>query len=245
MLPGLTPEEFKDTLFSVGSHRESRFLSPVEVAVNFDRALAAGASTSDLTREVHLSRTMVRRFLKLLQLHPDVQYLVDWGGSGDGMLSFSSANKILELSSGDQARLAAACIKHQLIKSETISVVQLRERSGRDLNDCVADVVSRRKRTVVREVVIGSITNELVREGLRRLRQSDRDQLLTDFIRERYSELRSFRVRLAPHRYTIVGGKDVGREVAPDTGLTSAVVGWLGGHLSGLGCGPAEEQSDA
>ena len=69
MLPGLSPDEMRSLLLSVGSHRDNRDVLPLKVAELFDKAIKHGAKKRDCAISVHFDGTsMVSRFLKLLDL---------------------------------------------------------------------------------------------------------------------------------------------------------------------------------
>ena len=76
---GLSADEYKQLLMSVGTHRGVRPITPVQVAALFKRAADAGSTPAASAEATHVSASMVSRFLKLLELSPDIQHLVDWG----------------------------------------------------------------------------------------------------------------------------------------------------------------------
>lgn len=66
MLLGLTPDELRSLLLSVGSHRKNRDASPLKVAEMFDRAVKHGATIRDCADFVHFDGTaMVSRFFEI------------------------------------------------------------------------------------------------------------------------------------------------------------------------------------
>src|SRR5215467_6501534 len=132
MLPGLTADEYKNLILSVGTHRGKRRISPMEAAVLFDKAERAGASLLDCAKAVQLEGpTWIGRFLNLLRLPEDVRHLVDWG-RGAGAVTFTSATEIARLHDLDDQRTAIeAAIAHNLSSAEVRQLVQLRKRSRR------------------------------------------------------------------------------------------------------------------
>src|SRR5207245_8667337 len=129
MLPGLTADEYKKLILSVGTHRGKRLISPVEAAVLFEKARAAGAPLADCAKAVQLEGpTWVGRFLNLLKLPEDVRHLVDWG-AGPGAVTFTSAADIARLDDSDDRRSAIqAALAHNLSTKEVRQLVQLRKR---------------------------------------------------------------------------------------------------------------------
>ncbi len=134
---GLSPEQTKRLLLSVGSHRGTRPFSPVEVAETLKISIDAGSKLSELASALHLDGTsMVTRFLRLLDLSPQVRDWVDWGESGS-TIGFTAASELSRLSdSGEQNQLGRAALENQLKSSEVREVVQIRRRSKRPLAAC-------------------------------------------------------------------------------------------------------------
>src|SRR4051812_38026336 len=106
MLPGLTAEEFRNAVFSVGDARSvDRPYSPVEVANVFAKALKEGSSRKDVAKAFQLDPAMVARFLRLNVLPPDIHHLVDWGKSKESAIGFSTASELCRAASADQNEL--------------------------------------------------------------------------------------------------------------------------------------------
>lgn len=213
MLPGLTADEHKSLILSVGTHRGKRRLSPVEAAVLFDKAQRAGASLADCAKAVQLEGpTWVGRFLNLLKLPGDVRHLVDWG-RGRGAITFTSAADIARLGSPDDTRTAIeAALTHSLSTKEVRQLVQLRKRSGRTITECTESVLKMRPQVEVRHLFIGSVAAGF-RDRLRGFCQYARDELLAD-VAKRVCGGVQLSGRLGPERFTLVGGRDFGSFVA-------------------------------
>lgn len=213
MLPGLTDDEYKKLILSVGTHRGKRLISPVEAAVLFDKAQLAGASLADCAKAVHLEGpTWIGRFLNLLRLPEDVRHLVDWG-RGPGAVTFTSATEIARLDNPDDQRDAIqAALAHNLSSAEVRQLVQLRKRSGRSIAECAEGVLKMRPQIDLRQVFIGSVAEGL-RDRLRGLGQYARDELFAGVVKKIFGGLR-LSGRLGPERFTLVGGKDFSSLVA-------------------------------
>jgi hypothetical protein len=210
MLAGLSSDEFKSLLLSVGTHRDRRSLSPVEAASLFKKALAAGASVVDCAEAVRLAGpTWIARFLKLLELPEDVRHLVGWGRKS-GSIAFTSASDIARLEdSADQRHAIEASIAHDLSSLEVRQLVQLRNRSHKSVQQCVSEVLKLRPHIEVKHIFVGSIISEKLRKLLRSFSQSRRDELLNHVCRERLASM-TLGARLGETRFTLVGGKDFG-----------------------------------
>lgn len=218
MLPGLTKDQFRDTLFSVGhAHLKRRPLSPVEVAVNFKTALDSGASKSEISTTVQLTdTTMVARFLRLLTLDPKIRHLVDWGTTNSSAIGFSTAVELSRIEVGEQSLLAPDVLRHRMTKKEMVSIVQLRGRSGQELDRCVQRVIGRRPVPRSLELVSGAITLTHLVQELSKLSQRQRDQILREAISDAYPEVKGYASRLGVESFTIVGGKEVKQFIGED-----------------------------
>ena len=204
MLHGLSPLELARVRMSVGygGHRKGRPLSPVEVAVSLRKARKCGASLTDCAEAVQLHDTSVSRFLRILNLPADLQHLIDWG-SGKNFIGFSTAVETTKLKDPtDQRAVAAAALENNLHSKEVRQVTQLRERSGRSIDECVQDVLDMRPKVVKRYVFIGSVAPENAND-LRQITQSIRDSVLAASLEK--VGLVSATGRLGIRFFTLVG----------------------------------------
>lgn len=209
-LEALSPDERKRLVLSVGTHRVDRHLSPVEVALLFEKAINGGNSLADIAAAVQLDGTSwVNRFLSLLKLSPEVRHLVDWGRSG-ATLAFTAAVELARLGgAGDQQIAAQATLEHRLSSSEVRQLVQARIRSGKPMAECVRAVLKMRPVVETRHVFIGAVLEEDLKTLLKHMAQKERDALLTQVISKTYP-LMKVSGRLGVDRFTLVGGPDLG-----------------------------------
>ncbi|MCY4419974.1 MAG: hypothetical protein OXC42_01775 [Gammaproteobacteria bacterium] len=221
-LLGLDSSEIDQTFLSVGSHRKQRPLTPVEVAWNIHKAEKAGASKTEIAKAFGFNdATMVSRFLQLLKLSEEIQYLVEWRESTSSSIGFSVAVELAKMPQSNHPKMISAIIENHLTKKEVVSMRQLRERSNRSLSDCIKDVVQRRVRTQVRHVVLGKLTEEelnrnSISKNLKRMRQSERDQLIKKIVKDLYPNLGEFSAKLGEKNFAVIGSKHVGAVVASD-----------------------------
>lgn len=203
-LPSLTANELRDLILSVGTHHRKRKLSPVEVASLFLLAIQNGATLEDCADTVHLNGTsMISRFLRLQQLSPAIQHLIDWGQSG-ATIGFSSAVELVKLNEDEQEILASKVLEKQLTKTEVQQIVQLRMRSKRGINNCVDEVMGMRPTTEIRHVFIGSILDSELIAYLKKCSQRQRDELLEESLKESCPELNLKSGRLGTTSFTLV-----------------------------------------
>ena len=219
MLIGLSALELGRLRMSVGygTHRKGRPLSPIEVGVLLRKACSEGMSMEECAKAIQLDGTgHIGRFLRILDLPDDIRHLVDWG-SGKSFIGFTSAVEMAGLKDGDHQRAVAdAILSDGLNSKEVRQVVQLRRRSGRDINACIEEVLGMRPTIERRYVFIGSVFPENV-GPLGRLTQAVRDAVLASGIEE--LGLRNTVGRLGPKFFTLVGDerfnasmKEIGKE---------------------------------
>lgn len=210
---GLSPEELAQLKMSVGygRHQRNRPFSPVECGRLYRRAEREGSSRVESARKTDLDVTGVGRFLRLLDLPPEVQHLVDWG-RGD-FVGFSSAAELVRLADSEDRRVVAeAVLSEHLTSKEVRQVVQLRERSGRAVPDCVQEVVGMRPVVEKRYVFMGAVVDEDVVAALGSLLQAERDAALAGAIRA--IGLRGASGRLGKRIFTLVGAEKFGESMA-------------------------------
>lgn len=210
MLPGLSPDESKKLLLSIGTHRGKRPLSPIEAASLFRKAIAAGSSLSDCANAVQLEGpTWIGRFIKLLDLPPEAFHLVDWGRKR-GSITFTAASEVARLPDlEDQQRAIEATLTHDLSSSEVRQLVQLRTRSRKAIDNCVAQVLKMRPQVEVRQMFVGAVTSSKLRDYLRTIPQHQRDDCLVRVCQEQLRHL-NISGHLGIERFTLLGGKDFG-----------------------------------
>ena len=137
--------------------------------------------------------------------------MVDWG-RGD-FVGFSSAAELVRLADSEDRRMVAeAVLSERLTSKEVRQVVQLRERSGRVVPDCVREVVGMRPVVEKRYVFMGAVVDEDVVAALGSLVQAERDALLARGIRA--IGLRGASVRLGTRIFTLVGAEEFGESMA-------------------------------
>ena len=166
------------------------------------KARMHGASLADCANAVQLHGTGVSRFLRILDLPSDLQHLIDWG-SGKDFVGFSSAVETTKLKdTEDQRAVADAILSRKLNSKEVRQVAQLRQRSGRPIEECVQEVLNMRPKVEKRYVFIGSVASENV-EALREVTQSVRDLMLAAGMES--IGLRGATGRLGARFFTLVG----------------------------------------
>jgi len=225
-LRGLTKQEFSQLLLSVGrTPKEQRPLSPVEVGQYCQKAETVGGHARDeITFELYMSdKGMVPKFIRLLELDPSVQHLVEWGHSNDGAIAFSAAALLVRFDKSVQKNIAKKIMEHRLTKTELTSIIQLVTRSQQSPAQCVARIVKRRPITVVRHVIIGSVVGKKLQTHLQSRTQKERDQLAQQVFAEHYPDLKHVTVKLGPKRFTVIGGSLVATAIANDKDFEATI----------------------
>lgn len=211
---GVSTDIQKKLLLSVGSHRAARPLTPVEVAEAVQASLDAGSTLQEIAEFLHLEGTSVlTKFVRLLRLSPDVRHLVDWGKS-ESTIGFTAASEVARLDKHDeQMQLCQAGLQHQLGSSEMKQILQLHQRSGRPIEDCVAEILQLRPRVQRIHVLIGAVTSPDVCQRLAAISQADRDTVMRSAVKRAFPKLGKFGCRLGTDRFTVTGDDGVSTEL--------------------------------
>jgi hypothetical protein len=218
VIRGLAPEQLKNLILSVGTHRDQRPLSPTEVGDAIARAYAAGTHSKELTADLQLhDSTMLTRFLQLRKLSPNIKHLVDWGPSSAG-IAFTTASELTRLPITDHETAARLILEMGITSSELRQVVQRQLRSHQSFEDSARDIVRLRQVTERRHVLIGSVAGTL-RRHLEGMSQAARNQLLETALRDVAPPEYQVTCRLGPDRFALLGGDALAtrlRSLEPD-----------------------------
>lgn len=151
-------------------------------------------------------------FLKLLDLVPDIQLLVDWGKSGT-TIGFTTASELARLGKDDQLTISSLLVKHQLTSGEIKKVVRIRLQTKDDIDQCVKKVLQLRPQVITREVFIGAIIFPDLKSNLSSMSQENRDKIFKKIMGKHLPTIQNCGQRLSPERFLLVGGKAVAQEL--------------------------------
>lgn len=205
---GLTREELKALLLSVGTHRKERNRSPAEVAQLLQKAIDGGETRKRCADFLQLGTTQVSQFLRLLQLAPEIQHLADWGGTADSAISFSSLAQLAPLKPADQVRAAKAILEHRLTWKEVVQLTQIADRSRKSIEECIHAVVKLRPEVETKHLFIGSVNSEYLKTSLAVLAQHKRDELMQRVLRRLLGATADASGRLGAKNFTIVSDRN-------------------------------------
>ena len=206
-------EDFQDLVMSVGTHQRDRRRSPLEVAQLLARAVNAGVSRRDCAEALGIGGTQVSTFLKLLDLAPEIQHLADWRGSKHATIPFSSLAELSRLSPRDQIHVAESILRLGLKWKEIVQVVQISNRSEKEIVECIADVVKLRPTVVTRHLFVAAITSEPLSQYLRALSQRSRDDLIERAVTRLTGPGYQTKSRLSSAEFTVLSDHDLTRLV--------------------------------
>ncbi len=214
---GIQPEEFKKLLLSVGSHRDKRPFTPLEVARCFRKAINAGSSLKDCANAVHFDGTsMISRFLRLLDLDPQIHHYIDWGRSGT-TIAFTAASELVRLQRNEQSAACLAVLKNNLSTSEVKQLVQLSLRSKKTIELCISEVLRLRPQVTRTHLIIGSVKSKALRERIELFTQAQRDELLCSVLSNLFPSISGYSSRLGSHSFTISGDDDIAATLSKET----------------------------
>ena len=206
MLAGLTPIELGRLRMSVGygGHKKGRLLSPIEVGLYFRRAYEAGEDSHACASASGLDKSGVIKFLKIAELPRDLQHMVDWGAPRDA-IGFTAALELTRLeNASDQSVVAEAILSNKFTSKEIRQIAQLRNRSGRLVEECIDEVLGMRPSIERCFVFIGIIDDKETEKHLSRLTQTKRNVIIENSIRK--LNLSEVNGRLGTRLFTLVGG---------------------------------------
>ncbi|MDE0300036.1 MAG: hypothetical protein OXN17_15485 [Candidatus Poribacteria bacterium] len=233
-MKGLSSNEIRLLILSVGTHKSTRPLSPIEVGKYVQRAINAGETRATVAETLLLDdATVIGRFVRLLSLPPQVQQLIGWG-SDPATVSFTSASDIARLKSETaQIALAKAALESRLNKSEIIEIVQISERSQRPIESCIEEVLNQRPIVERRHVIIGELQSDSLNETLLHMSQSQRNDLLLSAL-VRYGLNTSLHGAKLGDGYFLLVGDDVFQSVITSLpgGFEESITKYLTRELS-------------
>jgi hypothetical protein len=219
MLPGLSEEQERDLVLSVGTGLRQRRLKPVVVADYIRKTVEAGASLEDVAKRVGLkSTTMLGRFLRLGNLNGTVRAMVDWGSSGT-TIAFTTASELARLNESDQEFVAVQTLERALSNDEVEQIVQYAKRSDKTIEECVDAIVKIRPTHSHRYVFVGTLQAAQLGTLLGKMDDRERSKVLREILEAVFPDLRgTAHYRLTPDRFiinstvnvaSIVGSTDV------------------------------------
>ena len=186
-----------------GTNKKGRPLSPIEVAEQIRNAQQGGAELDTVAKEIRIDKTGLRRFLILLDLPDEIRHLVGWGGS-ESTIGFSAATEIARMSGAENKKtIAESALSNKLKGKEIRQVVQLFNRSGRTVEECLTEVLNMRPIIEKRYVFLGTINDESICTALSEMSQTQRDKILDSSIQR--IGLREASGKLGEKFFTLVG----------------------------------------
>ena len=210
-MKGLTAREIQDITLSVGTHRVSRRLSPLEVARLIEKSLDAGTSRKECASALGIGPTQLSTFLKLLGLRTEIQHLADWRGTKSASIPFSTLAELARLCDSDQLNAAEGVLRHGLKWKEVIQLTQISDRSDLSIEECIASILKLRPQIDTRHLFVGAITTDCLRSRLELIPQVDRDALIERTIRRLTGSGYDARGRLSDREFTILSDHDLPR----------------------------------
>lgn len=159
MFNSLSPDEQRDLILSIGTHKKNRRLLPIQVAKLLERLhQTQEISLKQIAQELELrDPSILRRFLALLSLPPEIQPLVNWGNS-PGYLSFSVASEISRAKDLDMIKsLAKDALENQRNKEEVRAILQCHLRGGESLSNCIKKIEATRPKVIHHYVFLGQL----------------------------------------------------------------------------------------
>lgn len=212
-MKGLSAEEKRDLIISVGTHRGQRKLQPVLVASLIQKSLNAGTTLDEVSKEITLSKRVIQKFLSLLYLPSDVLSLVGWG-SDQTTISFTAAAEIARLGTEHEKQvLAKAALEHQVTVPEMKQVIQIRQRSEKSIEQSIDAVIKQRPIVERRYLIIGKLLSDRLLMSLENMSQQDQNVLLDRALILHGPGKPTYGAKLAVKFFYIVGDEDYHKNI--------------------------------
>ncbi|MBA7499600.1 hypothetical protein ES704_02345 [subsurface metagenome] len=210
---GISAEELRDLILSVGTHKQERPLSPIEVAMLLETAIESGTTIEQISDEILLDSTMINRFLRLLNLALEIQHVVGWRGKS--RVSFSTASEIARLETPEeQELLGKATLENRLSKREVIQIIEVRNKFNKPIGECVEEILKMRPRVIRRYLFIGAIKSLELQNKLSKMSQKERDILFDNVVALNLPDLPSWDGLLGTTRFTLIGNEDLNQALS-------------------------------
>lgn len=207
-MEGLTENEQKELMLSVGTHRDTRRLSPTEVALLLRKAIDSGSTRRQCAETLGIGTTQISTFLRLLELTADIQHLAEWGKLDSASIPFSSLSEIARLAKNDHVAAAEAILRYDLKWKEIIQLTQIALRSSAGIEESIRRVLQLRPEIETRHLIIGAITSGALQLELANTSQSDRNSELRSVLRENLGLDKDIGVKLGHTRFTVIGSSN-------------------------------------
>jgi len=212
-------------VLSVNVHRTERRLTPFAVAKLLQRALSF-TNLATLAKALNSEdTTTLQKIVRLTGLPDEHASLVEWG-TRRGSLSMSTAAELMRLGEPEMVRDAIKlAAEENLTKDEARQVVQIRQRSGKSLAECVQQALLTRPKVVRHELILGSLLTDNARSVVSRLGSELVTKKVKLALARRFPDLFAQSVRIDGKRFAIMFAADdatvLRRTIAPDSIETS------------------------
>lgn len=233
-MKGITTEEKRDLIISIGTHRTQRKLIPVQVAILIQKSLDAGSTLDEILEEITLNERTANKFLLLLSLPSDIRSLIGWG-SDPTTISFTAAAEIARLETEDEKRiLTKATLEHKLAVPEMKQVIQIRQRSNKTIEQSIDAVIRQRPILERKYLIVGKLLLVDPSAQLKNLLQHERNNLLERALIIHGPGKPTYGVKLTDEYFYITGDKDYYEKILSlPNGFEKAIAGFLWKELNG------------
>ena len=145
-------------LATLGTHKRSRPLSPLEAAKELDTFFERGGRLKQLP----VKEDAIREFLSLLELPKTVQKMLGWRGIKRGEIGMYSGSRISALKKAeDKEALAKSAVERELGSKEVRRIVRHKLRHPKkSIGDCIETVVA--MRPIKRHLFITQLSKEML-----------------------------------------------------------------------------------
>jgi len=204
---GLTTKETNDYLLSTGKAIKGiiKPLSPMEVMQYIDKMLDAGLTKKEIIELSPFKKDMyTNHYVRFKKIIPEVQALADWGATTISTLGFTSVWHYYRFTEADQKFLYKKALKHRLTRDQIKEIAQFYERGFGSVKECYEEVLTWKPVTVTYSLFIGKIRNRNLIKKLEDIKQTKKDLLLSESIKNIFKIQEIPDSRLLKDKYTII-----------------------------------------
>jgi hypothetical protein len=190
------PKRLAKLLASVNVSHSDRPLGPLDVAEEISQMSSElNDDKKELENRLPIKSDMIKAFLRLLQLPPEIQDIVIWGQSNKetGEISFTSAQELVKLKNSDDIlKLVGAIhsVPRPVSKNEIIGIVSLKNKNEqKTIDDCIEEVLNVTRPMVIQHFLFISGIQPSIVQSLRQTSEEkniELNELATEIISKKF-----------------------------------------------------------
>jgi len=202
----LSNDEWRDLKLSVGTHKSSRRLNPIEVAKLIKKLRDKNVPYEFIKDELILRDvTVIKRFEILLESLPEKYHNKISFGRKNGYIPFTTAAFLTRLESRSEIDLLYNEISTKnLTKNEIQQIIELKKRSDMNISECIEEILKSRLIVEKRNMLIGKIYEDKITSVISDANWDLLNNLFLKFLKESFPNTIFYSTRISKERFIIV-----------------------------------------